>query len=220
MGAHRTILLLSLILCFAVVSIPEIGVVKAEDAIYIRVDGSVEGTDKIQRAGYVYTLKDNLVSEFGSDYGLTIEADNIILDGAGFTLQGSGNHIGINLPTLTPDGPGRSNVTIKNGNMLFEGVTIEDDVFIGPHVFFTNDLHPRSPRMPAVRERYSAKENWLATTVLEQGCSVGANATIVAGVTLGRYSMVGAASVVTRDVEPFALVAGNPARRSAAATRR
>jgi parallel beta-helix repeat protein len=114
MGTQRAVLLLSVIICFAVVSIPEIGVVKAEGAIYIRADGSVEGTDKIQRDGDVYTLKGNLVSEFESYYGLTIEADNIILDGAGFTLQGSGNGIGIYLPTLTPDEPGRSNVTIKN----------------------------------------------------------------------------------------------------------
>ncbi|MCA9263675.1 MAG: N-acetyltransferase [Planctomycetales bacterium] len=105
------------------------------------------------------------------------------------------------------------NVTIKNHVCLWEGVTVHDDVFLGPHVVFTNDLCPRSPRMADVREQYSAKENWLARTLVQRGCSVGANATIVAGITLGAYCMVGAGATVVRDVPPHALVVGTPARQ-------
>ena len=106
-----------------------------------------------------------------------------------------------------------NNVTLKNHVCVWEGITIEDDVFVGPYVSLTNDRFPRSPRMAAVKERYENKEGWLVPTTLEKGCTVGANATLVAGVCVGRYSMVGAGSVVVGDVEPFSLVVGNPARK-------
>lgn len=83
------------------------------------------------------------------------------------------------------------------------GITIEDNVFIGPHVCFTNDLYPR-----AVPEG----EWGLVKTLVKKGASIGANATIRCGVTIGEYAMVGAGSVVTKDVPPHALVVGNPAR--------
>ncbi len=102
-------------------------------------------------------------------------------------------------------------VTIKNGNMLWEGVVIEDGAFIGPNVFFTNDRYPRSPRLEQAARRYRDR-NWLVTTVVKQGASLGAGAVIVPGVTIGEYAMVGAGSIVTRDVPPYALVIGNPAR--------
>jgi acetyltransferase-like isoleucine patch superfamily enzyme len=105
------------------------------------------------------------------------------------------------------------NVTLKNHVCVWEGVTLEDDVFVGPHAAFVNDIYPRSPRMAEVRNRYLRKERWLVKTVLERGCSVGANATILGGLRLGRYSMIAAGATVTRDVEPFALMAGSPARR-------
>jgi len=95
------------------------------------------------------------------------------------------------------------NVTIKNGVYLWEGLTIEDDVFIGPAAVFTNDLAPRS-KNPGY-ERLSV--------VLKRGCSVGAGAVILAGRTIGRYAFVGAGAVVTRDVEDYTLVYGNPARQ-------
>jgi UDP-2-acetamido-3-amino-2,3-dideoxy-glucuronate N-acetyltransferase len=93
-------------------------------------------------------------------------------------------------------------VTLKCGVFLWDGIEIEDDVFVGPAAVFTNDLRPRSKNPNA---RFSA-------TLLKQGCSIGANATILAGVTIGRFAMVSAGAVVTRDVADFALVVGNPAR--------
>jgi len=105
-----------------------------------------------------------------------------------------------------------NNVTIKNGNMIFDGVTLEDGVFVGPHVFFTNDLYPRSPRLPQAKQRYE-NHAWLHRTLVKYGATLGAGAIILAGNTIGEFSMVGAGSVVTRDVPPYALVIGNPARR-------
>jgi acetyltransferase-like isoleucine patch superfamily enzyme len=106
-----------------------------------------------------------------------------------------------------------NNVTVKNGVLIWDGIAIEDDVFVGPGAIFTNDQFPRSPRMPGARQRYSRKSNWMAKTVARRGCSIGAGAVICPGITLGCYSMVAAGAVVTRDVEPHALVAGTPARR-------
>jgi acetyltransferase-like isoleucine patch superfamily enzyme len=103
------------------------------------------------------------------------------------------------------------NVTIKNGVMLWNGVVVEDDVFIGPGVVFTNDLTPRSPRFPRVAARYQTRR-WMVTTTVERGASIGANATIVGGIRIGRFAMIGAGAVVTRDVPAYALVAGVPAR--------
>ncbi len=104
-------------------------------------------------------------------------------------------------------------VTIKNGNMLWEGVTVESGAFVGPHVFFTNDLYPRSPRLPEARFRYAAR-SWLVPTRVRHGASLGAGAVVLAGVSIGRYATVGAGAVVTKDVAPHALVVGNPARRA------
>lgn len=93
-------------------------------------------------------------------------------------------------------------VTLKCGVYLWDGLTIEDDVFIGPAAVFTNDLRPRSRKHP---EAYTQ-------TVLKQGCSIGANATILAGVTVGQWALIGAGSIVTKNVPDFAAVWGNPAR--------
>ena len=90
------------------------------------------------------------------------------------------------------------------------GVTIEDDVFIGPHACFTNDLWPRASGEGGAL--LQADEWEIVPTVVRRGASIGANATIVCGVTIGEGAMVGAGSVVTRDVPPGSLVRGNPAR--------
>ena len=92
-------------------------------------------------------------------------------------------------------------VVIKNGVAVWEGVTIEDRAFLGPNCVFTNDLYPRSKKV-----------NHRVQTVVREGASVGANATILCGHEIGRYSLTGAGSVVTHDVPDFALVTGNPAR--------
>ena len=94
-----------------------------------------------------------------------------------------------------------NNVTIKSGVYLWDGIRIEDDVFIGPCVAFTNDKTPRSKQYPEV---------FLSTTV-KKGASIGANATILPGVTLGEHCMIGAGAVVTKDVPAYAVVVGNPA---------
>jgi acetyltransferase-like isoleucine patch superfamily enzyme len=105
-----------------------------------------------------------------------------------------------------------SNVTIKNGNMLWEGVTLEDGVFVGPGVFFTNDRHPRSPRLPEASHRYQ-DHSWLSPTLVKQGAAIGAGAVILPGITVGEFATIGAGAVVTKDVRPCAVVAGNPARQ-------
>jgi acetyltransferase-like isoleucine patch superfamily enzyme len=95
-----------------------------------------------------------------------------------------------------------NNCKIQNSVSVYNGVTIEDDVFVGPNACFTNDRVPRA---------FNA--DWQVTpTLIAHGASIGANATIVCGITVGRYAMIGAGSVVTKDVEPFALMVGNPAR--------
>lgn len=102
-------------------------------------------------------------------------------------------------------------VTIKNGNMLWKGVHLEDGVFVGPQVVFTNDLYPRSPRLVQATRRYAA-DGWLKPTLIKQGASLGAGTVILAGITIGEFAMVGAGSTVTRSVPPYALVVGSPAR--------
>lgn len=94
-----------------------------------------------------------------------------------------------------------NNVTVKNQVAIFEGVTIEDDVFVGANVAFVNDRRPRS-----------RGEDWiLEKTLIRKGATIGSNATILCGITIGQYAFVGAGSVVTKNVAPFTLVYGNPA---------
>jgi UDP-2-acetamido-3-amino-2,3-dideoxy-glucuronate N-acetyltransferase len=102
------------------------------------------------------------------------------------------------------------NVTIKNQTLIWDGVCLQNGVFIGPRVTFTNDRYPRSPRLTEVKARYEDKE-WLRFTCVEEGASIGASATILPGLTIGRYGMVGAGSLVTKAVPPYRLVLGNPA---------
>lgn len=94
-------------------------------------------------------------------------------------------------------------VTVKCGVSLWEGVEAENDVFIGPSVAFVNDRHPRSQQRPPEYLR----------TRLQEGCSLGANATILGGLTIGRWAMVAAGAVVTRDVPNHALMVGSPAQQ-------
>ena len=93
-------------------------------------------------------------------------------------------------------------VTLKSGVQLWDGVTLEDDVFVGPNATFTNDPFPRSKQYPQA----------YLPTVVRKGASIGANATLLPGIEIGRGAMVGAGAVVTRDVPPYAIVTGSPAR--------
>ena len=105
-----------------------------------------------------------------------------------------------------------NNVTIKNGVAIWDGVVVRDNVFVGPFAVFTNDLAPRSPRFPAAARRYSSR-GWLSRTVVEEGASIGANATILCGLRVGRFAMIAAGAGVTRVVPAYALMVGVPARQ-------
>jgi UDP-2-acetamido-3-amino-2,3-dideoxy-glucuronate N-acetyltransferase len=95
-----------------------------------------------------------------------------------------------------------NNCKVQNSVSVYHGVTIEDDVFVGPNVCFTNDKVPRA-----------FDSEWTITpTLVKKGVSIGANSTIVCGITLGEYCMIAAGSVVTKDIEPYSLVMGNPAK--------
>jgi len=96
-----------------------------------------------------------------------------------------------------------NNVRIQNNVSVYTGVVCEDDVFLGPSMVFTNVINPRSA--------VSRKDEYKSTLV-KKGTTIGANATIVCGITLGEFSFVGAGAVVTKDVKPYSLVVGNPAR--------
>ena len=120
--------------------------------------------------------------------GAVVGADCNICD---HTFIEGNVRLGINPPPL------------KCGVFLWDGVIAEDDVFVGPAAVFVNDLRPRS------RNIHIAK---CTATLLREGCSIGANATVLAGLAIGRFAMVSAGAVVTRDVADFALVVGNPAR--------
>lgn len=94
-------------------------------------------------------------------------------------------------------------VKVKNNIAIYSGVECEDDVFLGPGCVFTNVINPRS---------FIERKHEFRTTLVKKGAAIGANATILCGHTIGRYAMVGAGSVVTKDVSEYELVAGNPAR--------
>lgn len=96
-----------------------------------------------------------------------------------------------------------NNVKVQNNVSIYEGVICEDDVFLGPSMVFTNVINPRS---------HVSRKHEYKPTLVKIGASIGANATIVCGITLGKYAFVGAGSVVTKDVPDYGLVMGNPAR--------
>jgi UDP-2-acetamido-3-amino-2,3-dideoxy-glucuronate N-acetyltransferase len=103
-----------------------------------------------------------------------------------------------------------SNVKIQNHVSLFEGLTLEDGVFVGPHACFTNDLLPRAITSDGTLK---SADDWVITpTLVKYGAAIGAGSIIVCGITIGEFALIGAGSVVTRDVAPHTLTFGNPAR--------
>jgi len=103
-----------------------------------------------------------------------------------------------------------NNVKIQNYVSVFHGVTVEDGVFIGPHVCFTNDMRPRAINSDG---SIKATTDWeVSKTLIKKGAAIGANSTIRCGVTIHDWAMIGSGSVVTKDVPPYGLVLGNPAR--------
>ena len=95
-------------------------------------------------------------------------------------------------------------VKVQNNVSIYEGVEIEDDVFLGPSCVFTNVINPRS---------FIVRKEEFRKTRLKKGCSIGANATIVCGVSIGEYALIGSGAVITKDVKPYALMVGVPARQ-------
>ena len=95
-------------------------------------------------------------------------------------------------------------VKVQNNVSIYEGVECEDDVFLGPSMVFTNVINPRA---------FIVRRDEFKKTLLKKGCSIGANATIVCGVTIGEYALIGSGAVVNRDVKPYALMVGVPARQ-------
>ena len=97
-----------------------------------------------------------------------------------------------------------SNVKIQNNVSVFDNVTLEDDVFCGPSMVFTNITNPRS---------FINRKNQFKKTTLKKGCTIGANATILCGITIGEYSLIGSGAVITKNIKPHALMVGVPAKR-------
>jgi UDP-2-acetamido-3-amino-2,3-dideoxy-glucuronate N-acetyltransferase len=114
---------------------------------------------------------------------------------------GAGCNIGQNA-VISPDVVIGDNVKIQNNVSVYTGCILEDDVFCGPSMVFTNVINPRS---------HVSRKDEYKTTLVRRGASLGANCTVVCGVTIGRYAFIGAGSVVTKDVPDFALMYGNPA---------
>ncbi len=116
---------------------------------------------------------------------------------------GKNCNIGQNV-VVSPDVVLGNNVKVQNNVSIYTGVICEDDVFLGPSMVFTNIINPRSAIIR--RDQY-------VKTLVKKGASIGANATIICGNTIGEFSFIGAGAVVTKDVLPYALVVGNPARQ-------
>ena len=154
-------------------------------------------------AAFVHALADVQTSDIGS--GTRIWQFCVVLAGARI-----GADCNVNAQCLVEgDVTVGDRVTVKPGVQLWNGLRVEDDVFIGPNVTFTNDKYPRSRRPPPE----------FARTWLRRGASIGANATVLCGVEIGAGAMIGAGSVVTRDVPAGELWLGNPARRRGPAPR-
>jgi len=103
-------------------------------------------------------------------------------------------------------------VIVKNRSLVWDGVDIEDDVIVGPGVVFTNDRYPRNRNLVYVAQRYASPDNWLLSTRVRRGATIGAGAVILPGLSIGEFAVVAAGAVVTRDVPAHRLAMGNPTK--------
>ncbi|MEO5648471.1 MAG: acyltransferase [Ginsengibacter sp.] len=144
----------------------------------------------------IHPLADVQSSQIGE--GTIVWQFSVILPGAVI-----GKNCNVNCHTfLENDVVIGDEVTVKSGVYLWDGIRIADNVFIGPNATFVNDKYPRSKKYPIKFQQ----------TIINKGASIGANATILSGISIGEFAMIGAGSVVTKDVEPYTLVYGNPAK--------
>lgn len=150
-----------------------------------------------------YFIHETALADEGAEIGAGCKVWHFshIMSGA---RLGEGCNLGQNVFIASGVVLGR-NVKVQNNVSIYEGVTCEDDVFLGPSMVFTNVINPRS----AVNRR-----GVYLNTIVGKGATIGANATIVCGHNIGAFAFVGAGAVVTRDVPPYALVVGNPARQT------
>ena len=118
-------------------------------------------------------------------------------------ILGENCNIGQNV-VISPKVVLGNNVKVQNNVSVYTGVICEDDVFLGPSCVFTNVINPRS---------FISRKEEFRTTLVQRGATIGANATIICGVTIGEYAMIGAGSVVTKDIPDYALVVGNPGKQ-------
>lgn len=152
--------------------------------------------------GNGYFAHETAVVDEGANIGNGVKIWHFSHIMAGATI-GEGCNIGQNV-VVSPQVTLGRNVKVQNNVSIYTGVTCEDDVFLGPSMVFTNVINPRS----AVNRKSEYKP-----TVVKRCASIGANATIVCGHTLGEFCFIGAGAVVTKDVKPYALMVGNPARQ-------
>lgn len=152
--------------------------------------------------GNGYFAHETAVIDEGANIGNGVKIWHFSHIMAGATI-GEGCNIGQNV-VVSPQVTLGRNVKVQNNVSIYTGVTCDDDVFLGPSMVFTNVINPRS----AVNRKSEYKP-----TVVKRCASIGANATIVCGHTLGEYCFIGAGAVVTKDVKPYALMVGNPARQ-------
>lgn len=151
----------------------------------------------------LYFVHETAIIDEGCSIGKNVKIWHFSHIMTGCTI-GEGCNIGQNV-VISPNVVLGRNVKVQNNVSVYTGVICEDDVFLGPSMVFTNVVNPRS----AVNRR-----NNYSNTVVRKGATIGANATIVCGHNIGEYAFIGAGAVVTREVPPYALVVGNPARQT------
>ena len=163
--------------------------------------GSQEGRNEVRGGGFYVHPSSIIDDDCQIGEGTKIWHFSHVMSGA---VIGNNCNLGQNV-VVSPKVILGNNVRVQNNVSIYEGVICEDDVFLGPSAVLTNVINPRS----AV-----SRKNEYKTTLIKKGASIGANATIVCGHTIGEYAFIGAGAVVTKDVPAYALIVGNPGRQT------